>query len=405
MRAGKSLFALLFGGLAASATAQPADVTVEFLPEGEHAWYVQSQSPPDAGVVTETGSGNLNPTLSLEIGKRYTFINTDTVIHPFAIFASGPPNDLLLRQAATGTMEDDPDVNWENDPQSDMTFTLTPQLADALQSEGRTPSYMCEAHPMMSGDIVFTQQPSPFQWPAGTETFENAALGENVTDAFADWVMVAGSADFTATIEETPEDDPGEADGSTRWLTVVDDDPGGDNRLYPPTVTAEDEVDSYTFTWLMNVQSVGGDPFLVIAQHLQPSVANLGGIEVSGTGVDAILLGANDGGIGKPGDTVREPLYSYADSGGFGMNNWVAVSFTVDLENGELSVEATGSDGATTSEATITGLELQNDADPGVFRWCIRNNTPGSVSTVSYDNLAFTGEGTPPTSVEGWIAY
>lgn len=400
------LLPAIIAGAVTFAPAQPADVTVELLAQSESSWYVGSQTPSDAGVVDETGPGNPNPDLTLSVGTRYTFTNVEPVFHPFAIFASGPPNDFLLRQGGgVGSFESDPEVNWENDPVTDMTFTLTPALADALLAGGRTPSYTCEAHPVMVGQIVFQAQPSPFTWPTGTETFENAPLGASVADAFEGWTLVGGSEDYTATIEEEPASDPGQETASTRWLTVVDDDPGGENRLYPPAVSATETVASYTFTWRMNVQSVGGNPFLLVSQHMAPAFSNLGGLEVSDTGVDVILLGTDDGGIGKSGATERVPLYSYADTGGFGMDNWVTVSFTVDVTNGELTGEATGSDGATTTDATISGLDLQNGADPGEFRWCMRNNTTGSVSVVSYDHLSLTGTGAPPASVEGWLTY
>lgn len=403
----KNLSILLAGFLAAAplmAGAQEPDVVVTLGQVGESAWFVQSLDPTDAGVAP-TGSGNPNPTMSFRIGERYRLINNQSALHPFTIAAQGSPSDLLLRQgAATGTFESDPDVAWTNSPVSEMTFTMTPALADALFASGKDPVYFCEVHLEMEGAVGFLAQPSPFEWPSGQEFFENAPLGANLTDAFEGWSIVNGSGDYTALVSDEPSGADGEHVDSSRWLTVTDTDTENSNRIYPPAVITSESVAQYTFSWNMNVQSIGGAPFLLVSQHFNAPYTNLAGLEVTETGVNLILLGTDDGGIGKAGASETEAIYAFTDAGGFGQNEWVAVGFDVDFAAGEVRGHATGSDGTTHQMATIDGLDLQGGAEPDNFRWCIRNNAPGSVSVVSYDALVFQGVA-DTTSVGNWLIY
>lgn len=401
-----TLMTLMMAGMVFPVAAQTPDVVVNLGWIGDSAWTVESVDPVDAGVVTSTGSGNPNPTMTLSIGTRYLFVNAMDDFHPFSIISQGTPSDLLLRQGdfRVGVFDNDVGVNWDNSPVTDMAFTLTPQLADALMA--KLPRYICENHPSMIGEILFSSQPSPFDWPGGTESFENAVLGSDLVDSFDGWSIVNPSSDYTAVISDTPVGDPGQASGSTRWVKVSDSDPVESNRIYPPATITSEGIASYDFTWLMNVESIGGGAILLVTQHFAAPYDNVGGIEIEPNGtVNVVLLGSDDGGIGKAGATVREELYTFTDSGGFGENNWVTIGFEVDFENGRITGHATGSDGVTQVSAVAAGLDLQNAAEEGNFRWCMRNNAADSVSVINYDNLVLTGVEVDDTRVDSWQVF
>ena len=92
--------------------------------------------------VGETGVDN--PTLTLQTGVRYTFVNLGAGPHPLA-FRDEDGNDLL-RQGGSGSYEDQDDVNYEESG-DEMTFTLTEQLAQDVNS------YICTVHASMEGRV------------------------------------------------------------------------------------------------------------------------------------------------------------------------------------------------------------------------------------------------------------
>lgn len=122
-----------------------ADVTASFVNVGTSAWQITDVE--DADGFASTGENN--PTLTLEVGKRYKFdlsgVNSD--VHPFELNGSGDDNLLLAQNALDGSFEDDDEVAFVAENEY-VAFTLTPELARALNR------YNCGVHTGgMRGDI------------------------------------------------------------------------------------------------------------------------------------------------------------------------------------------------------------------------------------------------------------
>ncbi len=146
--------------LTVAAQAQPPDVTWTFGNIGSSSYRLDAFTPPDV----EFGTiGTADPTLPLELGKRYQVTVTAHVVHPFEVIAksSSPTQDrVLLSMAATGTFESDPHVNWQDDGQGTVAFTLTTGLYQAMTESGRTPGYRCRPHFIeMRGDFTIVGLP------------------------------------------------------------------------------------------------------------------------------------------------------------------------------------------------------------------------------------------------------
>lgn len=154
-----------------AAYAQPPDLSWTFGAIGSSSYRLDAFTPADA----EFGTiGSADPTLPLELGKRYQVTSTLYTVHPFEVIAksTSPTQDkVLLSMAATGPFESDPKVNWQDDGQGTAVFTLTTELYQAMIQGGRTPGYRCRPHFMeMRGDFTVTGlpldntiQPSPIR--------------------------------------------------------------------------------------------------------------------------------------------------------------------------------------------------------------------------------------------------
>jgi hypothetical protein len=153
--------------------------------------------------------------------------------------------------------------------------------------------------------------------------------------------------------------------------------------------------------------TIGTSTPLLIAQHLNGAAyANVGGLEITSTGVNIIILGAGDAAaVGKAGASVRTPLYSYGDAGGFAMGTWVPCQFEIDFSTNQIKGRATGTDGITVKTATVSGLALQGATTKNNFRLCIRNNGTGNTSTIHYDNVVFQGFADSSAGAENWGLY
>lgn len=123
-----------------SETAAPSDSLALVIDNvGARAWEVTQD---ESGSVAPTGE--TNPTLSFEVGRRYAVENQGWSAHPFAIRdADGAP---LLSQSADGRFEGDDAVNWTDDGET-FAFTYTAELASAADY------YICTAHAGMRGDV------------------------------------------------------------------------------------------------------------------------------------------------------------------------------------------------------------------------------------------------------------
>jgi len=145
---------------------QDADVTVAMDNVGASAWEVTEVQGGDDLAPT----GEENPTLSLQVGTRYTFENGGWSFHPLAFRDEN--DNALLTQDGTGRFEDDPAVDWTDDGDI-LAFTLTDGLAAELDD------YICTVHSLMNGDIETTAAQDE---PAAAVTFTGQTTdGTSVT--------------------------------------------------------------------------------------------------------------------------------------------------------------------------------------------------------------------------------
>jgi hypothetical protein len=105
--------------------------------------------------------GGYNPTLLLEVGKRYQVRVVHYTDYPLEVIAKGASDSrdkvLLSMGSDVGTFAADPEVNWQDDGRGTIRFTLTARLFDAMSEGGLTPGYRCRAQPtVMRGDFAVT---------------------------------------------------------------------------------------------------------------------------------------------------------------------------------------------------------------------------------------------------------
>ncbi len=124
--------------------ADEANVAVTLENVDSISWTVTSVE--GAEGVTEISAED--PMISLEVGKRYRFVNNGSLtIHPLAI--RGEDGEPVLGQRPNDRpFELDPSVAFEADEEG-ITFTLTEALAEVVST------YYCTAHPtpLMEGKL------------------------------------------------------------------------------------------------------------------------------------------------------------------------------------------------------------------------------------------------------------
>jgi len=158
-------------GVVSSAAMAAHDVAWTFGNSGSQSYVLSSYDPGDA----DLGSiGAQDPTLTLQLGKRYEVTVTSYAFHPLDILAKGAGSTtdtrLLSMGASVGTFESDPDVDWEDSGSGTVTFTLTMDLYSAMIGPGQNAGYRCRAHAStMRGD--FTVEGTPF-----VQTIEKGTL-------------------------------------------------------------------------------------------------------------------------------------------------------------------------------------------------------------------------------------
>ena len=95
----------------------------------------------------------------------------NTSLHPLEIVARDPGADffndvVLLGTDFPGSFQQDAAVNWTddgNEPNRKLSFTLTPELATAMQTDG-VPGYRCSVHSAsMRGRFVVIYPPTETQ--------------------------------------------------------------------------------------------------------------------------------------------------------------------------------------------------------------------------------------------------
>lgn len=160
-RARLSYFSLMFVMFSTvSIRAQIFDVAWTFGNIGSSSYRLNSFEPSDIDFGT---IGSEDPTLPLELGKRYQVKVTNYTVHPFEIIAkatSSAQDNVLLSMAIEGPFESDPKVNWEDDGQGTVRFTLTLPLYQAMTKNDLVPGYRCRPHSFsMRGDFLISGLP------------------------------------------------------------------------------------------------------------------------------------------------------------------------------------------------------------------------------------------------------
>lgn len=151
---------IILGLSAVTASAQTHDVAWKFGNVGSSSYRLDAFEPADSELGT---IGDQDPTLALELGKRYEARVTNYLVHPLEIIgkASSPSQDrVLLSMAIDAPFESDPDVDWRDNGQGAVTFTLTTALYQAMVEGGRIPGYRCRPHQFdMRGDFSIAGLP------------------------------------------------------------------------------------------------------------------------------------------------------------------------------------------------------------------------------------------------------
>jgi hypothetical protein len=167
---------LTFAGGSRCAWAQPADEWWIFDNQDFTAFRINSSADLSTSTLYAGSFPALNPTLRLQVGKRYQVTVINSSIHPFQVLAKAPSfsNDIILLSmgGTAGSFESDPDVKWTDDGQPSngkVTFTLTQGLYNAMQDNSggitRVPGYRCGVHvSIMRGDFEVSLLPGTRYW-------------------------------------------------------------------------------------------------------------------------------------------------------------------------------------------------------------------------------------------------
>ena len=151
---------ILAAACSVPAQAQLFDVAWTFGNFGSSSYRLNAFEPSDI----EFGTiGSEDPTLLLELGKRYQVKVINYTVHPFEIIAkatSATQDNVLLSMTIQGPFESDPQVNWEDDGQGTVRFTLTIPLYQAMTKNDLIPGYRCRPHLFsMRGDFFISGLP------------------------------------------------------------------------------------------------------------------------------------------------------------------------------------------------------------------------------------------------------
>jgi glucose/arabinose dehydrogenase len=143
--------------------AESYDVEWTFGNIGFQSYVLNSYSPMDANLGTV---GEENPTLTLELGKRYLVDVINYGAHPFDVIAkgatAGADTILLAMGSVAGSFESDQEVAWVDNNRGTVVFTLTQGLYDAMIGPDQQPGYRCRAHAStMRGDFIILEPQVP----------------------------------------------------------------------------------------------------------------------------------------------------------------------------------------------------------------------------------------------------
>jgi len=161
---GSLFLVLLFSG-APAARAQVYDVSWTFADDGFAAYRLEASEP---GIINLGTLGGENPTLPLEVGKRYQVQVVNYAAYPFEVIAKAASASqdrvLLSMGSGGGTFGADSRVRWQDDGQGTVQFTLTAHLFDAMVEGGLTPGYRCRTRAAtMRGDFAVTWKPPLYE--------------------------------------------------------------------------------------------------------------------------------------------------------------------------------------------------------------------------------------------------
>ena len=155
---------------------------------GSGGWTLVSYFPSTSGLGTV--GPTLNPTLTLQIGKRYQITDPNFVAHPFEIIAKGSTSAsdvvlLSMTPTVNPSFESDSSVNWQDTGTNTVAFTLTQGLYNAMTAPGLVPGYRCGIHVgTMRGNFTIIQplaNPIPAVIQKGTVKIELQTVASGLT--------------------------------------------------------------------------------------------------------------------------------------------------------------------------------------------------------------------------------
>lgn len=130
-----------------SATGSTYDVAWTLDNNGIQSYVLKSIEPNYVNLGPLDGE---DPNLTVHLGRRYQVTVVNFSAHPFQVIAKGETdvNDtfMLSMGGAVGSFESDANVAWEDTGSGTVTFTLTPDLYDAMKTLNRVPGYRCGIH-------------------------------------------------------------------------------------------------------------------------------------------------------------------------------------------------------------------------------------------------------------------
>jgi len=187
------MWAIGLSGAAGTVKGASHDVAWTFGNVGSRSYRLDAFEPDNAGLGANMGTQN--PTLTLQLGRRYQVTVTNYLPHPFEVIAKGSTaskDTVLLSMYPTviAPWESDADVGWEDNKAGVVTFTLTLDLYNAMTGPSQGPGYRCRPHATsMRGDFkvevplvpVALDDPIPEPIEKGTISIELETIASGLT--------------------------------------------------------------------------------------------------------------------------------------------------------------------------------------------------------------------------------
>ncbi len=267
------------------------DVAWTFGNVGSASYRLDAFDPADAGLGASLGSQD--PTLTVQIGKRYQVAVTNFIPHPFEVLAKGssPGLDIVLlaQGGVAGSLESDPNIAWADDGAGTVTFTLTAALHEAMMEPGRVPGYRCRAHIFtMRGDFNVLPAADPEPAPEPDPKPEPDPVGDPIPGP-----IEKGSVSVELELV---------ASGITApvYLTHAGD---GTNRLFV--------LDQPGVIWIIEDGGLLNTPFLDITDRVHMP-GFFGSADVNDFDERGLLGLAFHPGFGNPASAGYQKIYTYS---------------------------------------------------------------------------------------------